>query len=240
MTPKDGHEQAHRLSVKCRKASRKEMSTILDAFCMATRLNRKYASGLLQEPTEKRERTVIRRGRVHGRGDWSTRDDLGGCGFPMVRAARGDAAVMVAVCAQGDAADCEDGSSARDDQCTNDRSPAGAEPHRGTTQAGRTKRERCSSTRSRFAPSVGMSMNRDGAKSTWCRTRRADGEFAYSINFPDIHSTWVETRAVLSKAPGIIGGGTGVLSCSLLLLPLQRMVSVGNWENERGPSRYSC
>jgi hypothetical protein len=33
----------------------------------------------------------------------------------------------------------------------------------------------------------------------------ADGEFAHSMNFTDIHSTWVETRAVLTKAQtGII------------------------------------
>ncbi len=48
MTPKDRHEQARRLSESYRKASRKEKATMLDAFCIATGLNRKYAIGLLR------------------------------------------------------------------------------------------------------------------------------------------------------------------------------------------------
>ena len=63
MGPKDRHEQARRLSEKYRKASRKERSMILDAFCTATGLNRKYAIGLLREPPEKKQQARVRRGR---------------------------------------------------------------------------------------------------------------------------------------------------------------------------------
>ncbi len=48
MKAKDRHEQARRLSERYRKAGRKEKAMILDAFCMAAGLNRKYAISLLR------------------------------------------------------------------------------------------------------------------------------------------------------------------------------------------------
>jgi AcrR family transcriptional regulator len=56
MTAAERHEQARRLSDSYRKASRKEKSLILSAFCESTGLNRKYAIGLLRNPPERRSR----------------------------------------------------------------------------------------------------------------------------------------------------------------------------------------
>ena len=63
MTPQDRHEQARLLSESYRKASRKDKSTILTAFCLTTRLNREYAIGVLREPPEE-DVAVGRRARL--------------------------------------------------------------------------------------------------------------------------------------------------------------------------------
>lgn len=57
------------MSARYRKASRREKATMLDAFCLATGLNRKYAIGLLREPPEKPTAVKVPRKRKQQHGE---------------------------------------------------------------------------------------------------------------------------------------------------------------------------
>lgn len=213
MTAKDRHEQARRLSEKYRKASRKERSTILDAFCTGTGLNRKYAIGLLREPPEKTARVAVRRGRkqtysaqvirvletIWEAADfpWSVRlKAMLPLWLPHVRN-------RMQVTAKTEAALRAISARTIDRRLKPTRMAARRRLY-GRTKPGTLLKHQIPLRTERWdvdEPGWGEIdlVSHSGA----C----ADGEFAHSINFTDIHSTWVETRAVLSKAQtGVIEG----------------------------------
>jgi hypothetical protein len=206
MTAKDRHEQARRLSQSYRKASRKEKATILDAFCLSTGLNRKYAIGLLREPPEKPPAVKSRRRRKQRYGaevikvletiweaadfPWSVRlKAMISLWLPHLRkrmsvsAKTTDALLTI--------------SPRTIDRRLRDKRMATRRRLYGRTKPGTLLKHQIPIRTERWdvgEPGWGEIdlVSHSGA----C----ADGEFAHSMNFTDIHSTWVETRAILTKA----------------------------------------
>lgn len=205
MTPKDRHEQARRLSESYRKASRKEKTTMLDAFCIATGLNRKYAMGLLREPPEKPLRVTSGRKRKQKYGAevikvietiWEAAD------FPWsVRLKAMIPLWLPHVSKRMKVRAAVEAALSTISPRTIDRRlrPARMATRRrlyGRTKPGTLLKHQIPIRTERWdvdEPGWGEIdlVSHSGA----C----ADGEFAHSMNFTDIHSTWVETRAVLSK-----------------------------------------
>lgn len=212
MTPEDRHEQARRLSESYRKAPRTGKSAMLDSFCQATKLNRKYAIGLLRDPPEPRQRVRATRARKQRYGEdvvkvleviWEAAD------FPwsmrlkamiplwlphLGKQARVTPAIIAAL--------------ATISPRTIDRrlKPVRMATRRrlyGRTKPGSLLKHQIPVRTERWdVDQPGWGEIDLVSHSGSC----ADGEFAHSMNFTDIHSTWVETRAVLSK------GQTGVLA----------------------------
>lgn len=206
MTPKDRHEQARRLSERYRRASRKERTTILDTFCMATGLNRKYAIGLLREPPEKPVRDGSRRGRpakyvaavirvlelIWEAADfpWSVRLKA------MLPLWLPFAKTRMKVSSEVEQALSSISPRTIDRRLAPMRVAARRRLY-GRTKPGTLLKHHIPVRTERWdveEPGWGEVdlVSHSGA--------RADGEFAHSINFTDIHSTWVETRAIFTKA----------------------------------------
>jgi len=206
MRPEDRHEQARRLSESYRKATRKEKSTILEAFCTSTGLNRKYAISLLREPPEPRPKTRrTRRGRKkYGRevvealeriweaadGPWTVRLKamlplwLPHLGKQMkLSEATREALLRM--------------SPRTMDRYLRPRRIGGRRRLYGRTKPGTLLKHHIPLRTDRW----------DVSEPGWGEIDlvshcggNAEGEFAHSLNLTDIHSTWVETRAVLGKA----------------------------------------
>jgi hypothetical protein len=212
MNAADRHEQARRLSESYWKASRRDKTLILNSYCLATSLSRKYAIGLLRNPPE-RESGARRRRRgrpvkygakaievleaiwVAADYPWSVRlKTMIPYWLPWARKrVKVPAAVEAELLAM----------SAR----TMDRRLSAVRVAGRRRLYGRTK------------PGVLLKHQIPVRTDRWNVTEpgwgeidlvshsgpSAAGEFAHSVNFTDIHSTWVETRAVLGK------GQTGIL-----------------------------
>ncbi len=203
MTPRDRHEQARRLSEAYRKASRKEGSAMLSAFCLATGLNRTYAVGLLREPPEPRAR---RRGRrkpryaaatiqaleaiwVAADYPWSARlKAMLPLWLPWLRR-------RVEVTPEVEAELAAMSPRTMDRRLHSKRAAIRRRLY-GRTKPGTLLKHQIPIRTERW----------DVEEPGWGEIDlvshsgpAADGEFAYSMNFTDIHSTWVETRAVLGK-----------------------------------------
>jgi hypothetical protein len=213
MTAKDRHEQARRLSARYRGASRKERRTILDTFCATTGLNRKYAIGLLREPPEKQQHASKKKGRhqkytaavieviemIWEAADfpWSVRlKAMLPLWLPFVKTRR-----MVSASTEKA---LETISPRTIDRRLGPVRTAARRRLYGRTKPGTLLKHHIPVRTERWdvdEPGWGEIdlVSHSGA--------RADGEFAHSINFTDIHSTWVETRAILTKAQtGVIAG----------------------------------
>jgi hypothetical protein len=213
MNAADRHEQARRLSESYWKASRRDKTLILNAYCLATGLSRKYAISLLRDPPERRSGAGRRRrGRPVKYGakaikvleaiwvaadyPWSVRlKAMIPYWLPWLRKRmKVTAAVEAELLTM----------SAR----TMDRrlSPvrvAGRRRLYGRTKPGVLLKHQIPVRTDRW----------DVTEPGWGEIDlvshsgpSAAGEFAHSMNFTDIHSTWVETRAVLGKGQvGILG-----------------------------------
>ena len=213
MTPKDRHEQARRLSGRYRRASRKERTTILDTFCATTGLNRKYAIGLLREPPGNEERASKKKGRhqkytaavievlemIWEAADfpWSVRlKAMLPLWLPFVKrrmtVSRSTEEALKTI------------SPRTIDRRLGPLRTAARRRLYGRTKPGTLLKHHIPVRTERWdvdEPGWGEIdlVSHSGA--------RADGEFAHSMNFTDIHSTWVETRAMLTKAQtGVIEG----------------------------------
>jgi len=203
MTPGDRHEQARRLSEVYWRASRKEKSSILNAFCLATGLNRKYAIGLLREPPESRAR--VRRGREPRysaaavkvlEAIWEAAD------FPWsVRLKamiplwlpRAGSRIQVPPEIQAELTAI---SPRTIDRRLRPLRVAARRRLYGRTKPGTLLKHQIPVRTERWdvdEPGWGEIdlVSHSGPS--------GEGEFAHSVNFTDIHSTWVETRAVLGK-----------------------------------------
>lgn len=213
MTPEDRHEQARRLAERYRRGSRRERTTMLDAFCATTGLNRKYVIGLLREPPEKKGRRARKRGRPAKYGPevikvleaiweaadypWSVRlKAMVPLWLPFVKQRM---AVSLAT------EEALERISARTiDRQLGPKRIAARRKLYGRTKPGTLLKHHIPVRTERWdveGPGWGEIdlVSHSGT--------RADGEFAHSINFTDIHSTWVETRAILTKAQtGVIEG----------------------------------
>jgi hypothetical protein len=213
MTPKDRHEQARRLSEKYRKASRKEKATMLDGFCLTTRLNRKYAIGLLREPSEKPPQVSGPRRRKQRYGievikvletiweaadfPWSVRlKAMISLWLPHLRK-------RMSVSAKTEAALLTISPRTIDRRLKSKRMATRRRLY-GRTKPGTLLKHQIPIRTERWdVGEPGWGEIDLVSHSGSC----ADGEFAHSMNFTDIHSTWVETRAVLTKAQaGVIEG----------------------------------
>lgn len=213
MTPKDRHEQARRLSELYRKGSRKQKATMLDAFCQATGLNRKYAIGLLREPPERAAPITIQRKRKQRYGaevikvlemiweaadfPWSVRlKAMIKLWLPFVRK-------RMKVSAKTEAALSTISPRTIDRRLRSKRMATRRRLY-GRTKPGTLLKHQIPIRTERWDVSEpGWGEIDLVSHSGSC----ADGEFAHSMNFTDIHSTWVETRAVLTKAQtGVIEG----------------------------------
>lgn len=213
MTPKDRHEQARRLSESYRKGSRKQKATMLDAFCLATGLNRKYAIGLLREPPEKAAPIRIQRKRKQRYGaevikvletiweaadfPWSVRlKSMVGLWLPHLRK-------RMKVSAKTEAALATISPRTIDRRLKSKRMATRRRLY-GRTKPGTLLKHQIPIRTERWdVGEPGWGEIDLVSHSGSC----ADGEFAHSMNFTDIHSTWVETRAVLTKAQtGVIEG----------------------------------
>jgi len=204
MTPRDRHEQARRVSEAYRKASRGEKSAMLNAFCLATGLNRKYAIGLLREPPEGRPSVQRRRRQPRYSAAairvleaiWEAAD------FPwsvrlkaMLPLWLPYAARRIEVTPEVEAA------LARMSPRTMDRRLHAVRVASRRRLYGRTK------PGTLLKHQIPIRTERwDVEEPGWGEIDlvshsgpSADGAFAYSVNFTDIHSTWVETRGVLGK-----------------------------------------
>ncbi len=213
MTPKDRHEQARRLSPRYRGASRRERTTILDTFCATTGLNRKYAIGLLREPPGNEQRASKKTGRhqkytaavikvlerIWEAADfpWSVRlKAMLPLWLPYVKA-------RMTVSASTEKA-LETISPRTIDRRLGPVRTAARRRLYGRTKPGTLLKHHIPVRTERWdVNEAGWGeidlVSHSGA--------RADGEFAHSMNFTDIHSTWVETRAILTKAQtGVIAG----------------------------------
>lgn len=203
MTPQDRHEQARRLSETYRKASRREKSTILGAFCTSTGLNRKYAIGLLREPPEPHVRRRVGRRWRYGVGTlkvleaiweaadfpWSVRlKAMIPLWLPHLRKLfEVTPAIEVELAAI---------SPRTIDRRLRDKRSATRRRLYGRTKPGTLLKHQIPVRTQRW----------DVAEAGWGEIDLVshsgscgEGEFAHSVNFTDIHSTWVETRAVLGK-----------------------------------------
>ena len=210
MTPQDRHEQARRLSESCLKAGRKEKSTILGAFCLATGLNRKYAIGLLRRPPEPRRRGVHRRACTYGAATirvletiWEAAD------FPWsVRLKAMIPLWLPWVATRIEVTEETKAELAKISPRTIDRRlrlvrVASRRRLYGRTKPGTLLKHQIPVRTERWdVDEPGWGEIDLVSHSGSC----AEGEFAHSMNFTDIHSTWCETRAVLGK------GQTGVLA----------------------------
>jgi len=185
---------------------------MLDAFCVATELNRKYSIGLLREPPEKPPRVVAVRKRKQRYGAesikvlemiWEAAD------FPwsvrlkaMIPLWLPYASKRMKVSAKTEAALTTISPRTIDRRLKSKRMATRRRLY-GRTKPGTLLKHQIPIRTERWdvdEPGWGEIdlVSHSGA----C----ADGEFAHSMNFTDIHSTWVETRAVLSKAQtGVIG-----------------------------------
>ncbi len=209
MSPQDRHEQARRLSDVYLKAGRQEKSTILSAFCMATGLNRKYAIGLLREPPEAARRAAPERECKYRIGTirvleaiWEAAD------FPWsVRLKAMIPLWLPWVAKRVEVTPEIEAELAKISPRTIDRRLRQVRVAARRRLSGRT------TPGTLLTHQIPVRTERwDVAEPGWGEIDLvshsgpcADGEFAHSMNFTDIHSTWVETRAVLGK------GQTGVL-----------------------------
>jgi hypothetical protein len=206
MTPKDRQEQARRMSARYRKASRREKATMLDAFCLATGLNRKYAIGLLREPPEKPTEVKVPRRRKQQYSEevirilemiWEAAD------FPwsvrlkaMLPLWMPFVSKRVKVTAKTEAALAKISPRTIDRRLRSKRMATRRRLY-GRTKPGTLLKHQIPIRTERWdVDEPGWGEIDLVSHSGPC----ADGEFAHSMNFTDIHSTWVETRAVLSKA----------------------------------------
>jgi hypothetical protein len=203
MTPQDRHEQARRLSESYLKAGRKEKSTILGAFCLATRLNRKYAIGLLRRPPEPRRRGVHRRACTYGAATirvletiWEAAD------FPWsVRLKAMIPLWLPWVATRIEVTEETKAELAKISPRTIDRRlrlvrVASRRRLYGRTKPGTLLKHQIPVRTERWdVDEPGWGEIDLVSHSGSC----AEGEFAHSMNFTDIHSTWCETRAVLGK-----------------------------------------
>lgn len=203
MTPDDRHEQARRLSERYRRASRAEKATILDAFCTATGLNRKYAISLLREPPEESRRSRRRPGRRKKYSEaaldaletiWVAAD------FPWSVRLKAMLPIWLGHLKQLAAEvkkELLEMSPRSMDRYLRERRTASRRKLYGRTKPGTLLKHHIPIRTDRW----------DVSEPGWCEIDLvshsgpcADGEFAHSLNFTDIHSTWTETRAVFSKA----------------------------------------
>jgi hypothetical protein len=210
MTPQDRHEQARRLSEAYWKASRKEKTTILNAFCLVTGLSRKYAIGLLREPPEVRVQRRRRRAMKYSdaalrvlEAIWAAAD------FPwsvrlkaMLPLWLPWAAKRAEVTAEI-AAELAAISPRTIDRRLRSVRVAARRRLYGRTKPGTLLKHQIPVRTERWdVDEPGWGEIDLVSHSGPC----AEGECAHSVNFTDIHSTWVETRAVLGK------GQVGVLA----------------------------
>jgi len=203
MSPEDRHQQARRLSEAYWKAGRKEKTVILNAFCLATGLNRKYAISLLREPPEERGRA--RRGRKPTYSEaairvleaiWEAAD------FPWSVRLKAmlplwlpwlSRRMKVTVAVQGELAAM---SPRTIDRRLHAVRVAARRRLYGRTKPGTLLKHQIPVRTERWdVEEPGWGEIDLVSHSGPC----AEGEFAHSMNFTDIHSTWVETRAVLGK-----------------------------------------
>jgi hypothetical protein len=213
MTPKDRHEQARRLSESYRKGSRRQKAAMLEAFCLATGLNRKYAISLLRDPPEKSARNRTQRKRKQRYGaevvkvletiweaadfPWSVRlKAMITLWLPHVRK-------RMKVSAKTEAALATISPRTIDRRLKSKRMATRRRLY-GRTKPGTLLKHQIPIRTERWdVGEPGWGEIDLVSHSGSC----ADGEFAHSMNFTDIHSTWVETRAVLTKAQtGVIEG----------------------------------
>ena len=187
-----------------RGAAREDKGRILDEFCATTGYHRKYALRLLNGPPPGPERPRRRR-RPATYGPaviQALTADLGGGGLSLVGAAEGAAPPVAALGAPA----------ARP---VGDRVPAAAAHQRPPDRSapGPTKRQLQTRRYGRTKPGTLLKHHIPLKTDHWDVTvpgfteldlvahagHRADGEFAHSLNVTDIHTTWVETRAVLGR-----------------------------------------
>ena len=204
MTPRDRHEQARRLSEVYRRAARKEKSTLLNAFCLATRLNRKYAIGLLREPPEARARVPRRRCSKYSAAAikvlemiWEAAD------FPwsvrlkaMIPLWLPHLGRSIGVTPEVEAELVAISPRTMDRRLQSVRVASRRHLY-GRTKPGTLLKHQIPVRTERWdVQEPGWGEIDLVSHSGPC----AEGEFAHSMNFTDIHSTWVETRAVLGKS----------------------------------------
>ncbi len=176
---------------------------ILDAFCMAAGLNRKYAISLLRNPPEKNGRRRGRPGRKKKysaavidvlEGIWEAADypwsvrlkSMLRLWLPYVKNLSSEVEQAVLEISPRSI-----------DRYLRERRTADRRKLYGRTKPGTLLKHHIPIRTDRW----------DVQDPGWCEIDLvshsgpcADGEFAHSLNFTDIHSTWTETRAVLSKA----------------------------------------
>jgi hypothetical protein len=210
MCPRGRHEQARRLAESYRKASRREKSTILTAFCLTTGLNRKYAIGLLRQPPE--EKVGVRRRRRFRYSEESVKVLVAiweAADFPW--SVRLKAMVPLWLPRLGSGTKVTAGIEAElmaMSPRTMDRRLRSVRVAARRRLYGRTK------PGTLLKHQIPVRTERwDVDEAGWAEIDlvshsgpAADGEFAHSLNLTDIHSTWVETRALLGK------GQAGVLA----------------------------
>ncbi len=219
MTPRDRHEQAQRLSERYWEVSRREKATILDAFCLAIGLNRKYTIGLLREPPELGRST--RRGRKPRYSGaaikvleaiWEAAD------FPWsVRLKAMLPLWLPHVAERLRVTPDVEAELGRMSPRTMDRRLHAVRVAARRRLYGRTK------PGTLLKHQIPIRTERwDVQEPGWGEIDlvshsgpSADGEFAYSLNFTDIHSTWVGTRAVLGKGQGGIVEALSILRAEL-------------------------
>jgi hypothetical protein len=209
MSPQDRHEQARRLSERYRRAGRREKTTILDTFCTGTGLNRKYAIGLLRTPPEPCGRRRRRGGSTYSAATigvleaiWEAAD------FPWsVRLKAMLPLWLPRVKARMEVTPAMEAELLAISPRTIDRRLHAVRTATrrlyGRTKPGTLLKHQIPIRTERWdVGEPGWGEIDLVSHSGSC----GEGEFAHSLNFTDIHSTWVETRAVLGK------GQAGILA----------------------------